>query len=122
MTLRKISETIVSQVDFVFCAVNMKKEDIKALEETYARHECPVVSNNSAHRSTPDVPMIIPELNADHADVIAAQRARLGTKRGVYFRKMQLFPPELCASDSSFDGSGSHQSLGLYLPGNFWCG
>lgn len=75
-------ETIVSQVDFVFCAVNMKKEDIKALEETYARHECPVVSNNSAHRSTPDVPMIIPELNADHADVIAAQRARLGTKRG----------------------------------------
>ena len=76
------AEEIAKQVDFVFCAVNMKKEDIKALEETYARHECPVVSNNSAHRSTPDVPMIIPELNADHADVIAAQRARLGTKRG----------------------------------------
>ena len=75
-------ETIVSQVDFVFCAVNMKKEEIRALEEAYARHECPVVSNNSAHRSTPDVPMIIPEINADHVAVIDAQRKRLGTKRG----------------------------------------
>ena len=75
-------EKIVSLVDFVFCAVNMKKEEIRALEETYARHECPVVSNNSAHRSTPDVPMIIPEINADHAAVIDAQRKRLGTKRG----------------------------------------
>lgn len=75
-------DTIVSLVDFVFCAVNMKKEDIKALEEKYAKHECPVVSNNSAHRTTPDVPMIIPEINADHAEVIEAQRKRLGTKRG----------------------------------------
>ena len=75
-------EKIVSLVDFVFCAVNMKKEEIRALEELYARHECPVVSNNSAHRSTPDVPMIIPEINADHVAVIEAQRKRLGTKRG----------------------------------------
>lgn len=76
------AETIARQVDFVFCAVNMKKDAIKALEERYARLEVPVVSNNSAHRATPDVPMIIPEINADHLSVIAAQRARLGTKRG----------------------------------------
>lgn len=75
-------EEITACVDFVFCAVNMKKEEIKALEEAYAKHECPVVSNNSAHRFTEDVPMIVPELNAAHIDVIPAQRNRLGTKRG----------------------------------------
>lgn len=75
-------EKVVSLVDFVFCAVNMKKDEIKALEEAYAKHECPVISNNSANRSTPDVPMIVPELNADHHKVIEAQRKRLGTKRG----------------------------------------
>ncbi|MBR4891281.1 MAG: aspartate-semialdehyde dehydrogenase [Clostridia bacterium] len=75
-------ETIASQVDFVFCAVDMKKDEIKALEEAYAKAECPVISNNSAHRHTPDVPMIVPELNADHATIIPAQRKRLGTKRG----------------------------------------
>ena len=75
-------EKIASMVDFVFCAVNMKKDEIKALEEAYAKAECPVMSNNSAHRGTPDVPMIIPEINADHAAVIDAQRKRLGTKRG----------------------------------------
>ncbi len=73
---------VAAQVDFVFCAVNMKKEEIKALEEAYAKAECPVVSNNSAHRFTPDVPMIVPEINAAHTAVIPAQRARLGTKRG----------------------------------------
>ena len=78
----KDMDEIVSQVDFVFCAVNMKKDEIRALEEAYAKKECPVVSNNSAHRSTPDVPMIIPEINADHAEVIQSQRKRLGTKRG----------------------------------------
>ena len=67
---------------FVFCAVNMKKDDIKALEEKYAKAEIPVVSNNSAHRGTPDVPMVIPEINSDHLEIIKAQRARLGTKRG----------------------------------------
>lgn len=75
-------DTVVSKVDFVFCAVDMKKEDIRALEEAYAKKECPVISNNSAHRGTPDVPMIIPEINAEHAQVIEAQRKRLGTKRG----------------------------------------
>ena len=75
-------EKIASMVDFVFCAVDMKKDEIRALEERYAKAECPVMSNNSAHRHTPDVPMIIPEINPEHAEVIEAQRKRLGTKRG----------------------------------------
>ena len=76
------AEKIASMVDFVFCAVNMKKEEIRALEEKYARLECPVVSNNSANRWTEDVPMVVPEINADHIAVIDDQRRRLGTKRG----------------------------------------
>ena len=75
-------EKIASNVDFVFCAVNMDKAKIRALEEAYAKMEVPVVSNNSAHRFTADVPMVIPEINPDHIEVIAAQRKRLGTKRG----------------------------------------
>ena len=75
-------EKIAAQVDFVFCAVNMKKDEIKALEEAYAKAECPVISNNSAHRHTADVPMIVPEINPEHAEIINAQRRRLGTKRG----------------------------------------
>ncbi len=75
-------DKVVSLVDFVFCAVNMKSEDIMALEEAYAKKECPVISNNKQHRGTPDVPMIIPELNAEHHKVIEHQRKRLGTKRG----------------------------------------
>lgn len=75
-------DTVSAKADFVFCAVDMPKDQIRALEEAYAKAECPVVSNNSAHRGTPDVPMIIPELNNDHVEVIASQRARLGTKRG----------------------------------------
>jgi len=75
-------EEVASQVDFIFCAVNMPKDEIKALEEAYAKAECPVVSNNSAHRMTPDVPMVVPEINADHLEIIPAQRKRLGTKRG----------------------------------------
>ena len=74
--------SVASMVDFVFCAVDMKKEDIRVLEETYAKAEIPVVSNNSAHRWTPDVPMVIPEINDSHIDIINAQRKRLGTKRG----------------------------------------
>lgn len=73
---------IVQSVDFCFCAVNMKKDDIRALELAYAKSECPIVSNNSAHRFTPDVPMIIPEINPEHIEIIDAQRKRLGTKRG----------------------------------------
>lgn len=75
-------EKIAGEVDFVFCAVDMKKDEIKALEEAYAKAECPVVSNNSAHRHTPDVPMVVPEINPEHIEIIAAQRNRLGTKKG----------------------------------------
>lgn len=75
-------EKIAGMVDFIFCAVDMEKSDIKKLEEVYAKAECPVISNNSAHRHTADVPMIIPEINPGHAAVIDAQRKRLGTKRG----------------------------------------
>lgn len=75
-------EKIGELVDFVFCAVDMKKDEIKALEEKYAKAEIPVVSNNSAHRGTPDVPMVVPEINDDHIQIIEAQRKRLGTKKG----------------------------------------
>ena len=75
-------EKLCGIVDFVFCAVNMKKDEVKDLEDSYAKLEFPVVSNNSAHRFTPDVPMIIPEINPEHLSVISAQRRRLGTKRG----------------------------------------
>ena len=75
-------QAIAEKVDFVFCAVNMDKAKIRALEEEYAKMEIPVVSNNSAHRFTPDVPMLIPEINEGHLDVISAQKQRLGTKRG----------------------------------------
>ena len=96
-------ETIVAKVDFVFCAVNMKKDEIKALEEKYAKHECPVISNNSAHRFTDDVPMIIPEINADHAEIIKSQRERLGTKRGFIAVKsncsLQSYVPALYPLD-----------------------
>jgi aspartate-semialdehyde dehydrogenase len=74
--------TTAGACDFVFCAVDMAKDATARLEEDYARVETPVVSNNSAHRWTPDVPMMIPELNADHASIIEAQRRRLGTRRG----------------------------------------
>ncbi len=75
-------DKIVETVDFVFCAVNMKKEDIKALEEKYAKADVPVVSNNSAHRGTDDVPMVIPEINDEHLAIIEAQKKRLGSTRG----------------------------------------
>lgn len=75
-------DKIAQQVDFVFCAVDMKKDEIKALEEKYAKAEVPVVSNNSANRFTPDVPMVVPEINANHLEIIDAQRKRLGTKKG----------------------------------------
>ena len=97
---------IASQVDFVFCAVDMKKDEIKALEEAYAKAECPVISNNSAHRHTPDVPMVIPEINADHIKVIEAQRKRLGTKRGFIAVKsncsLQSYVPAIYPLDKKF--------------------
>ena len=75
-------EKIAGLVDFVFCAVDMKKDEIRALEEKYAKAEVPVVSNNSANRFTPDVPMVVPEINDNHIEIIKAQRERLGTKKG----------------------------------------
>lgn len=73
---------IAAEVDFCFCAVDMKKDEILALEEAYAKLECPIISNNSANRFTPDVPMVVPEINPEHIEVIKYQRERLGTKRG----------------------------------------
>lgn len=75
-------ETISNQVDFVCCALDMEKEDIRNLEDAYAKAETPVISNNSAHRWTPDVPMFIPEINPEHVEIIPAQRKRLGTTNG----------------------------------------
>lgn len=76
------AEKIAKEVDFIFCAVNMKKEEIKKLEEKYAKLECPVISNNSANRNEQDVPMIIPEINPNHIKIIEHQRNRLKTKKG----------------------------------------
>ena len=94
-------DTVGSMVDFVFCAVSMTKDETKALEERYAKAEIPVVSNNSANRWTPDVPMVIPEINDKHLEVIAAQRKRLGTKRGFIAVKpncsIQSYVPALSA-------------------------
>ena len=99
-------ETIAGMVDFAFCAVDMKKDEIKALEEKYAKAECPIMSNNSANRHTDDVPMIIPELNPDHAKIIEAQRKRLGTKRGFIAVKsncsLQSYVPALFPLDAEF--------------------
>lgn len=94
-------EDIAKEVDFVFSAVNMSKEEIKAIEEAYAKAETPVVSNNSAHRWTPDVPMVVPEINPEHFEVIEAQKKRLGTKRGFVAVKpncsIQSYAPALFA-------------------------
>ena len=99
-------EKIAGMVDFVFCAVNLTKEETKKLEEKYAKAECPVVSNNSANRHTPDVPMVIPEINADHIKIIDAQRKRLGTKRGFVAVKsncsLQSYVPALYPLDEEF--------------------
>ena len=100
-------KTVASKVDFVFCAVDMKKDEIKALEEAYAKLECPVVSNNSAHRHTEDVPMIIPEINADHLEIISSQKKRLGTKKGFIAVKsncsLQSYVPALYPIDEKFE-------------------
>ena len=94
-------EAVASEVDFVFSAVDMTKDEIKAIEEAYAKIETPVVSNNSAHRWTPDVPMVIPEINADHFAVIESQKKRLGTTRGFIAVKpncsIQSYTPVLTA-------------------------
>ncbi len=100
MNVNEVQE-VASQVDFVFSAVDMTKDEIKAIEEEYAKTETPVVSNNSAHRWTPDVPMIVPEINDAHTDVIASQKERLGTTRGFIAVKpncsIQSYAPVLYA-------------------------
>ena len=94
-------EAVASSVDFVFSAVDMSKDEIKAIEEAYAKTETPVVSNNSAHRWTPDVPMVVPEINPEHFAVIEAQKKRLGTTRGFVAVKpncsIQSYAPVLTA-------------------------
>ncbi|HEX3023106.1 MAG TPA: aspartate-semialdehyde dehydrogenase [Lachnospiraceae bacterium] len=94
-------EEVSSKVDFVFSAVDMTKDEIKAIEEAYAKTETPVVSNNSAHRWTPDVPMVVPELNPEHLEVITDQRKRLGTTKGFIVVKpncsIQSYTPALHA-------------------------
>ena len=94
-------EHVASQVDFVFSAVDMTKEEIKKIEEDYAKTETPVVSNNSAHRWTEDVPMVVPEINPEHLELIATQKKRLGTKRGFIVVKpncsIQSYTPALVA-------------------------
>ena len=94
-------EKVAAGVDFVFSAVDMSKDEIKAIEEAYAKTETPVVSNNSAHRWTPDVPMVVPEINTEHFEVIEAQKKRLGTARGFVAVKpncsIQSYAPVLTA-------------------------
>ena len=94
-------ENVAGQVDFVFCAVDMGKEEIRAIEDGYAKTETPVVSNNSAHRWTPDVPMVVPEINPEHFDIIPFQKKRLGTKRGFVAVKpncsIQSYAPAISA-------------------------
>lgn len=98
--LNKI-DTVKDDVDFVFCAVDMQKEEIQKIEEDYAKEEIPVVSNNSAHRMTKDVPVIVPEINVDHLKVIDSQKKRLGTKKGFIATKpncsIQCYVPQLTA-------------------------
>lgn len=98
--VNKVDE-VSSEVDFVFSAVDMSKEEIKEIEEAYAKAEVPVVSNNSAHRWTPDIPMVVPELNPEHLDVIADQKKRLGTEKGFIVVKpncsIQSYTPALFA-------------------------
>jgi aspartate-semialdehyde dehydrogenase len=94
-------EKVAAEVDFVFSAVDMSKEEIRAIEDAYAKTETPVVSNNSAHRWTPDVPMMVPEINPEHVEVIEAQKKRLGTTRGFVAVKpncsIQAYAPALTA-------------------------
>ena len=97
-------EKVAATVDFVFSAVDMTKDEIRAIEEAYAKTETPVVSNNSAHRWTPDVPMVVPEINPEHFDVIEYQKKRLGTTQRLYRSKAELLDPELRAGADRMEG------------------
>ena len=99
------AEKIASLVDFCFCAVDMPKDEIRALEERYAKLECPIVSNNSAHRWTEDVPMVVPEINPEHL-------------AGLHRREVQLLPPELRPRPASPAQVRTGVRPGLHLPGH----
>ena len=111
-------EEIAAQVDFVFSAVDMKKEEIQALEEAYAKHECPVVSNNSAHRWTPDVPMVVPEINPEHLEVIRGPAEASGRAAGLHRRQVQLLSAELCARPAPPARLRAGAGAGVHLPGH----
>ena len=112
-------EKIASMVDFCFCAVDMKKDEIKALEEAYAKAECPIVSNNSAHRFTPDVPMVVPEINPEHIEIIKAQRERY--KERLHRCQVKLLYTELCSCTPPTEKVRSQERSCLYLPGYLRC-
>lgn len=103
----------------MFCAVNMKKDEIKALEERYAKLECPVVSNNSAHRPHPDVPMVVPEINADHIRIIDAQRQAPRHQARLHRRQVQLLAAELRARAASAHEVRHRKGAGLHVSGHF---
>ena len=111
-------EDVVKNVDFVFSAVNMPKAEIRTIEEEYAKTETPVVSNNSAHRWTPDVPMVVPEINPEHYEVIEHQRKRLGTTHGFIAVKpncsIQAYTPALAAW-KEFEPRGYREHLSGHL-------
>ena len=112
-------ETVASTVDFVFSAVDMSKEEIRAIEDAYAKTETPVVSNNSAHRWTPDVPMVIPEVNPDHFEVIEAQKKTTRNNQRFCCSKTELFHSELCTVSGSMEGIRTKGSSCHNLSGNF---
>ena len=111
-------EKVASEVDSYSVLLDMSKEEIRAIEDAYAKTETPVVSNNSAHRWTPDVPMVVPEINPEHFEVIEAQKKRLGTKKGFVAVKpncsIQSYAPALFALKEF----GPKGSCGNNIPGN----
>ncbi len=109
---------VAADVDFVFCAVDMAKAETAKLEEDYARAETPLISNNSAHRWTPDVPMMVPEINAHHSAVIEAQRKRLGTRRGFIAVKPNCSIQSYVPAIHPLLGFGPTQARGVHLPGD----
>ena len=96
MNVNEVEKVAASAYDFVFSAVDMSKDEIKAIEEAYAKTETPVVSNNSAHRWTPDVPMVVPEINPEHFEVIEYPEKASGNHQRLYCCKAELLHSELC--------------------------
>ena len=115
-------DRIAAQVDFVFSAVDMKKEEIQALEEAYARRGCPVVSNNSAHRWTPDVPMVVPEYRSGAPPGHRSPAQASGNGARLYRRQVQLFPAKLCPRPPSPARLRPGAGAGLHLSGHLRCG